>query len=134
MLKKIVRFILLPVFILSLIGAVYYAAKDIKVRNWYKTTLTVTFIGLPEGNVFGDYTDAHGVRHQNEPAFVNSAFSGYKTDVKQYYGSTFTILNDPETGVNLNYDGLIKNNIICFGLTSLSGAILFLTRKHREQA
>ena len=74
MLKKIVRFILIPVFILSLIGAVYYAAKDIKVRNWYKTTLTVTFIGVPDGTVFGDYTDAKGQLHQNKPAYYEPFF------------------------------------------------------------
>lgn len=134
MLKKIVRFILIPVFILSLIGAVYYAAKDIKVRNWYKTTLTVTFIGKPDGTVFGDYTDAKGQLHQNKPAYYEPFFSGYSKDAEQYYGKVVTIMENPETGEVLNYDGLIRNNILCFGLTSLSGAILFFTRKRREQA
>jgi len=134
MLKKMIRFILITVFILSLTGAGYCAVKDIRVRNWYKTTLTVTAIALPEGNVYGDYTDAHGVQHQNEPAFMDSSLSGYKTDVEQYYGSTITILNDPETGLNLKYSDLIKNNILCFGLAVLSGALLFLTGKRRKQA
>lgn len=132
MLKKIVRVITILFFIISLIGAVYYAAKDIKVRNWHKTTLTVTSIGLPEGNVFGDYTDANGVPHQDEPAFIDSSLSGYKTDVEQYYGRTFTILNDPETGRILNYDNLIENNIFYFGLTAVSGALLLIRRKRRS--
>ena len=132
MLKKIVRVITILFFIISLIGAVYYAAKDIKVRNWHKTTLTVTSIGLPEGNVFGDYTDANGVQHQDEPAFIDSSLSGYKTDVEQYYGRTFTILNDPETGRILNYDDLIENNIFYFGLTAVSGALLLIRRKRRS--
>ena len=134
MLRKIVRFILIPVFSVSLIGAVYYAAKDMKVRNWHKTTLTVTSIKLPEGNVFGDYTDAHGVLHQDEPAFIKSSFSGYKTKVEQYNGSTFTILDDPETGRILNYDDLFMDNIFWIGLTVVSGALLLISRHHRKES
>ncbi len=89
MLKKIVKFNLVLVFIISLIGSFYFAAKDIKVRNWHKTTLTVTFIGLPDGNVFGDYTDANGVQHKNEPAFFNCAegatFFGIGTPAVYYH-------------------------------------------------
>ena len=133
MLIKRLRFILIFIFILSLIGAVCCAAEDIRVRDWYKTTLTVTFIGLPEGNVFGDYTDAKGVQHLNEPAFIKSSLSGYKTNAEQYYGSTFNILIEPETGLIRNYDELYRNSIFFSVLTVLSGALLFISRKYRKQ-
>ena len=131
MLKKIFKIILIPVFIISLICSAYFTVKDIKVRNWHKTTLTVTFIGLPDGNVFGDYTDANGVQHKNEPAFIKSSFSGYKTKVEQYYGKTFTILDNPETGLIVNYDDLFRDSMIFFGLTALSGILLFLSIKQQ---
>lgn len=131
MLKKLVKFNLVLVFIISLIGSVYFAAKDIKVRNWHKTTLTVTLIGLPDGNVFGDYTDANGVQHKNEPVFIKSSFSRYKTKVEQYYGKTFTILDNPETGLIVNYDDLFRDSIIFFGMTALSGILLFLSIKYQ---
>lgn len=137
MLIKIVRFILIPVFVLSLMGSSYYIVKNIKVSNWHKTTLTVTSIRLPAGSVYGDYTDGKGDKHYNESAFIRSSFSRfgiYRNKIEDYYGSTFNVLVDPETGRVLNYDDLFINSIICFGITTLTGTILFLTRTRREHS
>lgn len=134
MFKKTVKFILISVFIISLIGTIFCAVKDVKVQNWHKTILTVTFIGKPDGTVFGDYTDAKGQLHQNKPAYYEPFFSGYSKDAEQYYGKVVTIMENPETGEVLNYDRLFRNNIIFFSLTIVSGVLLFISRKHRKEA
>ena len=134
MLKKMIRVILITVFIISLIKLSFCAVKDIKVRDWHKTTLTVTFIGLPDGTVFGDYTDANGQYHQNEPVFHKSSFFGYHKDVEQYYGKAITILDDPATGEVLNYDDLFPKNILYLGLAVISGVLLFISIKYRKRA
>ena len=72
--NKIGCFVLTVVFVLSLFGALLCAANDIQAIGWKKTTLTITFIGLPDGTVFGDYTDAAGRKHENEAALTMSGF------------------------------------------------------------
>ena len=122
--NKIGSFVLTVVFVLSVFGALLCAANDIQAIGWKKTTLTITFIGLPDGTVFGDYTDAAGRKHENEAALTMSGFLRGK-DVEQYYGQKITILCGTEKGEVLDYSGLIKANIIAFCITLISGLLLY---------
>jgi len=122
--NKIGCFVLTVVFVLSVFGALLCAANDIQAIGWKKTTLTITFIGLPDGTVFGDYTDAAGRKHENEAALTMSGFLRGK-DIEQYYGQEITILCGTEKGEVLDYTGLIKANIIAFCITLISGLLLY---------
>ena len=122
--KSISCFILTVIFALSVFGAILCAVDDIRAAGWHKTTLTITDIGLPDGVVFGDYTDAAGQNHENE-AVLNWGGSFRSNSVEQYYGQKITILCGTEKGDVLDYESLIKNNIISFGLMFISGFLLY---------
>ena len=134
MLKKSIHCLCILVFVVSLVGTMLCVVKNIKVINWYKTTLTVTFIGTPDGTVFGNYIDSKGQQHLNESAFYKSSFSGYKKNVEQYYGNVITIMVNPETGEIINYDDLLKNNTVFLGLAILFGILLFINKNRQKQA
>ena len=126
MLKKCLRFLMIPVFAVSLVLTVCFAAKLWHTRDWYRTTLTVTSIGLPDGSVFGDYTDAHGTLHQNEPAFPFTF--GDRKHVEQYYGTQIGVLNNPDTGELVKADGMISSLFCAGGAMLLSGGLFWLLR------
>ena len=132
--KNIICFILTVVFALSLFGTVGYAITDIRAIGWKKTALTVTFIGLPDGSAFGDYTDANGRKHENEPAL--SWPRSKCRNVEQYYGQEITVLCGTEKGDVVEYDSLIRGNLIFFGTTILSAMLLYFGffRKKRQNA
>ena len=127
--KKLLRILMLPVFAGALLLTVRSARSLLKTRNWYRTTLTVTFIGLPDGTVFGDYTDAHGTLHQNEPALPFSF--GDRNHVEQYYGTEIAVLNDPDTGELVKADGMVSNLLLSGGVTLLSGGLFLLLRPRK---
>ena len=87
-------FIMIFIFITSLILSVYNVNRCIRTRNWYKTELTITFIGLPDGVVFGDYTDQNGVEQVNVSVYYDSSFVGNKTDTDKYIGKVVNIAID----------------------------------------
>lgn len=58
--KNIFRNFILFLLIISVVGIlvdVYYVAKY---KNYHKTDAVITFIGLPDGAVFGDFVDLEG--------------------------------------------------------------------------
>ena len=118
------------VFVVSLICTLVCFVEDMRVGGWYKTTLTITFIGLPDGAVYGDYVDEGGEKHSNELAFRNDIpLSKYRNDSEKYYGDIVKIAIDPQTGKIVNYDSLLRNNIIFVGFTFLSGIVVLAARK-----
>lgn len=132
--KNIICFILTVVFALSLFGTVGYAITDIRAIGWKKTTLTVTFIGLPDGTAFGDYTDANGQKHENEPAL--SWPHSKCRNVEQYYGQEITVLCGTEQGDVVGLESLIRGNLIFFCTTVLSAILLyfgFLRKKQQNE-
>ena len=130
--KKIITFIVIFMFLISLILSVFNVTRCIKQRNWYKTELTITAIGLPDGAVFGDYTDKEGVKHLNESVFYDPALAGYKTDTDKYSGKVITISIDPETNKKIDHDRLIKNTLEDIGMFLILGAVLIIKIKKRK--
>lgn len=65
MYEKAVKIILTIVTISTFCLILVNIVNDIKLLSWEKTTAQITFIGLPDGAVFGNYTDYRGV-HSDE--------------------------------------------------------------------
>ena len=132
--KKAITFITILILIVSLTESVLCIRTDIKVRNWYRTDFKITFIGLPDGTVFGDYIDQKGKEHINEPSFYDPSISGYKTEVEKYYGKVIRVVIDPDSGQVMDYDRLMTSNLVFIGIfliSSLTLAVLKI-KKSRE--
>ena len=135
--KAILKTVLAAVFLLSLAALAMTLRRDWEVRAYCRTTAEITFIGLPEGNVLGNYIDCSGKAHFNEPMYLDSSLSGYRTDVEQYFGKTVEILISPENGRIVSYRALVLQNAVCGAAFLLSGGLLLLgilrKKRHRRE-
>ena len=129
--KKLTTFIMIFIFIISLILSVYNVNRCIQTRNWYKTELTITFIGLPDGVVFGDYTDQNGVEQVNVSVYYDSSFVGNKTDTDKYIGKVVNIAIDPVSGKIVDHDRLKKDTLSDVGMFLISSFALILLKKEK---
>ena len=129
--KKLTTFIMIFIFITSLILSVYNVNRCIRTRNWYKTELTITFIGLPDGVVFGDYTDQNGVEQVNVSVYYDSSFVGNKTDTDKYIGKVVNLAIDPVSGKIVDHDSLKKDTLSDVGMFLISALALILLKKEK---
>lgn len=69
--------------------------------RWIITTAKITFIGLPDGIVFGTSTDCDGKVHSEHRMYIEGKFQTYfnhiSTDSDHYLGNTVRIMYDPST-------------------------------------
>ena len=67
----------------------------------YKTEAVVTFIGLPDGHVFGSFTDESSVMYEEKMMFptllIGGNFIALET-VEQFYGRKINIAIHPHSG------------------------------------
>lgn len=92
----------------------------------YNTEAVVTFIGLPQGHVFGSFTDESGVMYEGEEKMmfqtllIGGNFIDLET-VEQFYGKEITISIDPHSG-KIYYAPHLYARILPFAAISLVSA------------
>ena len=122
--KKILNIFVLFLLIASTIGSTINIYFIIKSRNYYKSDATITFVGLPDGAVHGNFVDSEGKSHIDAYLYTDIKLSEFffikkvspKT-IDKYIGKKITILFDSQTKDIINYNNMIKNtifNIIIF--------------------
>ncbi|MCM1299068.1 MAG: hypothetical protein NC203_06465 [Firmicutes bacterium] len=95
------------IVVLSLIAAIsllvlVFAAKfRIERHEWVITTAEITFVGLPDGTVFGTFTDYNGKVHSECGMYIDGRFQTFLNPMpikpESYLGSTVRIMYDPST-------------------------------------
>ena len=100
------------------------SAHFIRKRDWISGTATVTFIGLPQGTVFGDYTDINGTEHIEEALYIDYIYQGKHIVNEEYplYGKSVRILYNLDTG-EVDIDNTILH---CISVISLIISIILL--------
>ena len=87
--------------VLSLLWCVQGVQFLWKTRNWIPTTAEITSVTTPDGDVFGTYTDNHGVIHENVPLYMDGSFQNHRANadkIKKLIGEKVRILYHPDTG------------------------------------
>lgn len=129
--RTFLKWVLFTVLFLSCAFLLYEGYTWFRMRNAYKTECTITFIGLPDGAVFGDFVDADGILHENEALYIDEDFQGHSAKVEQHYGKTITILYDKESGIAVNYDHTVSSTLMSAALIAV--CILLLRIMHGKQ-
>lgn len=94
-------------------------------RHWKKADAVITFIGLPDGAVFGNYTDYTGKLHVNESLHIDYNF--YRP---QKNGDYVKILYDLESQKVTGYNDLLKDIVTSTSIFIVSCiSILILMRR-----
>ena len=95
-------------------------------RHWKKADAVITFIGLPDGAVFGNYTDYTGKLHVNESLHIDVGFYRPKKN-----GDYVKILYDLESQKVSGYNDLLEDIIISTSLFIVSGLSILICRKSK---
>lgn len=77
LMRKVFRMFILLILIVSTIGCFIGVLQISKSRNLYKTYAKITSIGLPDGAIYGDFTDEEGKTHSDEYLFTDSNFTEF---------------------------------------------------------
>ncbi len=98
----------------------------------YKTEAVVDFIGMPQGHVFGSFTDESGTMYEEKMMFPTLLLGGNFVDletVEQFYGKKINIYIHPHSG-NIYYAPHLYAMALPFAVISLvSAAIGSVKRK-----
>ena len=121
--------ILIIYLILSLIWCIHGVSALYQKRDWISGTATVTFIGLPQGTVFGDYTDINGTEHIEKALYIDYIYQGRHIVNEEYplYGKSVRILYNLNTG-EVDIDNTILHYISVISLI-ISITLLLIFRK-----
>lgn len=137
---KIILSLIMITAIISLALLVCQIEVRIKRSDWVITTAKITFIGTPEGVVFGTFTDYNGTVHSDQVMYIDGKFQPKnlikgtpRYDPKPYIGKTVKIMYKPEAvnlGENIrieadidSYDKWLQSFIaagIVFGISAFS--------------
>ncbi len=127
---KKIKILLLGIFLLI---SFYLSCTNIftllMMRNAEKIDAVITFIGLPDGHIFGDFIDSDGCIHKEE--FLGSHNIVHGTGKKnaekaeKYVGKHITILYNKKSGDIIIYD-ITLTKIINFLIVFLVSLILIL--------
>ncbi len=149
--NRFLSVILIPIMILSMICFVYEIALRIQRNDWVITTAEITFVGLPDGTVFGTFRDSDGIVHADrilyrdvkfQPKFILSG--GPMVNPEPYIGTTVRIMYNPDwlsmghiglDGID-SYDNWLNTCIgsgVCFGLSLFFLILLFRKRKAQKR-
>lgn len=135
LMKKVFIIILLIVLIISASGFLIGLVTFAKTKNLYKTNAKVTSIGLPDGAIYGDFTDEEGIFHSDEYLFVDHRFTNFfcikrtnQNDVEKYIGTEITILYDSSNNKIISYNNLLRRIVINL-IISLLSLLCFLYLK-----
>lgn len=95
------------IIVLSLITAISLTVLVFKIkfrverRSWIITTAEITFIGTPDGIVYGTFTDCNGKVHSEHSMYLDGKFQTFLNptakDPDLYLGDTVRIMYDPST-------------------------------------
>lgn len=150
-LKVILTAILVPIAIVSLIVFVCSVVNRVQRSDWIVTTAEITFVGLPDGVVFGSFTDNNGAVHTDWAMYTDAKFkpaglihgSPIK-DPEPYIGKTVKIMYDPralnmddgmviETDID-SYDKWLRGIIVSGIDFGISAALLIMIYKERGKS
>ena len=154
--------------VFAVILAAIFAVKGIftvqswlEVVGWEKTAAVVSFIGMPDGAVFGTYTDSAGVIHEMTDGgsttactYVDEAgtthivkqgalytdpfFQGNgHNNVESNYGKTVDVLYNPETFETRQFSLLILDTAVTAAGVAISAVFLILSfriKKHSNKS
>ncbi len=103
--KRIFAFFTLLFLVITIYNAISYAPK----LHWEAADAVITFIGLPDGDVFIDFTDQRGEEHKQAPLGWIRLAPGYKlAEAEKHYGEKIRILYDPVNGRSIPYNTVIS--------------------------
>ncbi len=99
--KRFLMVVLSLIAAISLTVFVFAVKFRMERHSWVITTAEITFIGLPEGAVFGTFTDYNGKVHSEYSMYADGRFqkqfNPISIDYKTYLGRTVRIMYDPST-------------------------------------
>lgn len=99
--KRFLIVVLSLITVISLAVLVFAAKFRIERCGWIITTAEVTFIGLPDGMVFGTFTDYNGQVHSEYSMYLDGRFQMHfnptPIEPETYLGRTVRIMYDPST-------------------------------------
>lgn len=126
--NKFFRIVLIIVIVISALFMCGSIGRLIQMRNGEIADCTITFIGLPDGAVFGDFTDSDGVEHVNEFLYLNGFLQGDSADVEKYYGTHIKIMYDKESEEIINYGYTVTSTLVGTALILVSVVILWIMK------
>lgn len=148
--KRVLKVILTVVFvqiaIVSLIFSVFSVVIRVQRSDWIITTAKITFVGLPDGVVFGSFTDNNSVVHTDQAMYTDAKFmpAGLikgppRNDPELYIGKKVKIIYDPkalnmDNGMEIevdidSYDKWLRGIIIsgiAFGISAAFLIVIFI--------
>lgn len=137
--KKILNIIVLFVLIVSAFGSAINIHSIIKSRSYHKTEAKITFIGLPDGTVYGNFVDAKGILHIDAYLYTDIKFTEFfsikKTSsqkIDKHIGKKISILFDARTNTIINYENMVKNTILYNIVLMISCIVFFIIRKWKR--
>lgn len=99
--KRFLIVVLSLTAVISLIISVSNIIFRLERRDRIVTTAEITFIGTPDGSVFGTFTDQNGKVHSEECLYLDGRFQTFLNPVpikpESYIGKTVRIMYDPST-------------------------------------
>jgi hypothetical protein len=125
------RFVALALTISSLIWFIFNVIDVVQKKEWVITTAKITFIGLPQGNVYGTFTDIDNVIHESIRMYQDHRFTQVRAlkkgaDPEPYIGTTTKITYNPKTLIDKYGPDIEKYNPHYFSLIALTVSIVFL--------
>ncbi|MGN0165847.1 MAG: hypothetical protein ACI39R_06660 [Lachnospiraceae bacterium] len=125
------RFVALALAGLSLICVFFNIIDFVQKKEWVITTAEITFIGLPEGNVYGTFTDIDNVIHENIYMYQDYKFTQVRafikgTDPEPYIGTIVKIRYNPNTLIDNHQPDIEKYYPNYISLITLTVSIIFL--------
>ena len=87
------------VTVISMTMLVFAIKFRIERHEWVITTAEITFVGMPDGLVFGTFTDYNGKVHSENSMYIDGRFQPYfnPAPIEPYLGNTVRIMYDPST-------------------------------------
>lgn len=145
--KRALKVILTAFFIQTAIVSLVFSICSIVIRvqrsDWIITTAEITFVGLPDGTVFGTFMDNNGVVHTDQAMYTDDKFmpAGLikgppRNDPEPYIGKTVKIMYDPmalnmDNGMEIeadidSYDKWLRGIIVLGSALGVSAAFLIV--------
>lgn len=152
---KVVSIVLSIISLVSLISSIHNIAFRVQRSDWVITDAEITFIGLPDAAVEGNFTDFNGVFHSEQFLYLDWKFQKwglYKpqfpsiADPDKYIGKTVRIMYDPEAANSgdfsgridiASYDNWLKDFIISvsvFGVSTIFLVVVRVVKIYRKTA
>lgn len=101
--KNILLSLIMITTIVSLALVVCHIGVRIKRNDWIITTAKITFVGTPDGVVFGTFTDYNGMVHTDQAMYIDDKFKPTslikgppRYDPEPYIGKTVKIMYNPK--------------------------------------